>query len=188
MEEDDLDDELAFFDELINEFERIANKLKELDKDEKIELDSESNNVFFALDAFSRLIVKEELLTTKNRNNIKALLQKIDNVNNSKIDGVKTNHMLGVSEEEKLLNKNISMLTTSKINLAYIMVNKNVLIIGGAENTSDKFDKIIKQAINRNLIPIRKQIELIENNDFDYLEIQNRIRKAITGEEKTKTM
>ena len=187
MEENDSDDELAFFGEMINEFDNVANKLKEYNKEEKTSFD-ETSNVFFALDAFSRLIIKEELLSSKNRNNIKALLQKIDNINNSKIEGVKTNHMLGVSEEEKLLNKNISMLTTSKFVIAYIMVNKSVLIIGGAENTTDKFDKIIRQAINRNIIPIKKQIALIEENDFDYIELQSRIIKSIVGEEeKVKT-
>ena len=189
MNENDLDDELVFFGELINEFDSVASKLKETTKKEENDVEIDGGNVFFALDAFSRLIIKEELLSSKNRNSIKTLLQKVDNISNSKIDGVKTNHMLGVSEEERILNKNISMLTTSKIKLAYIMVNKSVLIIGGAENTNDKFDRIIKQAINKNIVPIKKQIALIEENDFDYIELQNRIIKAIIGEEeKAKAM
>ena len=182
MDETNLDDELVFFGEIINEFTDIANKLNELSNNEIIENNELDNNVFFALDAFNRLIIKDDLLMEKNRSNIKALLQKISNINNSKIEGVKTNHMLGMVEEENLLGKNISMLTTSKVRLAYIMVGKNILIINGDNHEIDKFDKVIKQAINKNIVPIKRQISLIEENNLDYIELQSKIVRAIMEE------
>ena len=187
MDESNLDDELSFFNEMINEFNEIANKLKELMKEDTDSIDNYQNNVFFALDAFNRLIINEEILNDKNQSSIKALLRKIVNVSNSKFEGVKTNHMLGVSEEEKMLGKNISMLTTSKIKLAYIMIGKCILIIDGVANNNDKFDKIIKLAINKNIIPIRKQIALISESDLDYLNLQNMIINEIIGEEVEET-
>ena len=183
IDENDLDDEIVFFAEMLNEFETIAIKLSSFISDEKIDTNEMGNNVYFALDAFNRLLIKEELLSSKNRSSIKALLEKIDNVNNSKIDGVRTNHMLGVSNEEEILGKNISMLTTSKMKLAYIMVGKSVLIIAGDTTNSDKFDKVVRLAINKNLVPIKKQIMLIEDSNLDYIELQNRIINDIIGEE-----
>ena len=189
MDENDLDDEIAFFSEMLNEFETIAIKLSSYIRDEKIETNEMGNNVYFALDAFNRLLVKKELLSLRNRSSIKALLEKIENVNNSKIDGVKTNHMLGVSNEEEILGKNISMLTTSKMMLAYIMVGKSVLIIAGDTTNSDKFDKVVRLAINKNIVPIKKQIMLIEDSNLDYIELQNKIINEIIGEEiKEKTI
>lgn len=186
MDENDLDDELVFFQEMLNEFETIAIKLSSYIKDEKTEENEMGNNVYFALDAFNRLLVKDELLSSKNRSSIKALLDKLDNINNSKIDGVKTYHMLGVNDEEEILGKNISMLTTSKMKLAYILVGKNVLIIAGDTTNSDKFDKIVKLAINRNIIAIKKQIMLIEDSNLDYIDLQNNIINEIIGEELNK--
>ena len=186
MDENDLDDELVFFQEMLNEFESIAIKLFSFIKNEKIGTNEMGNNVYFALDAFNRLLVKEDLLSSKNRSSIKALLDKVDNINNSKIEGVKTNHMLGVSDEEEILGKNISMLTTSKMKLAYIMVGKNILIIAGDTNNSDKFDKIVRLAINKNIVPIKKQIMLIEDSNLDYIKLQKDIINEIIGEEVNK--
>ena len=178
-----LDDELVFFQEMINEFNEIANKLVQLTKDNEEELDEFENNVFFALDAFNRLIINEELLSEKNRSSLKALFHKIENTSNSKIDGVKTNRMLGVSEEEKVLGKNISMLTTSKIKLAYIMVGKKVLVIDGVDNNNDKFDRIVRLAISKNIVPIKKQIAWISENNLDYCNLQKTIISEIMGED-----
>jgi len=186
LEETNLDDELLFFEEMLNEFNTTANTLVSLIQEEKKVANGLENNIFFALDAFNRLIISEELVNN-NRSNIKALLQKLSEINNSKIEGVKTNHMLGVSEEEKILDKKISMVITSKIRLAYIMVGKSILIIGGTDNASDKFDHIVKLAVNKNIIPIRKQISYIEDNNLDYLNIQNTIIQSVMGEEKEKT-
>ncbi len=183
MDENDLDDELVFFQEMLTEFNVIANKLSSLNKKEQENNNEIDNNVYLALDAFNRLIVKDELLMEKNRSKLKALLQKVNNVNDSKIDGVKMNHVLGVDDEEKMLNRNISMLTTGKIRIAYVMVGKSVLIIGGTDNPNDKFDRLIKLSVNKNIIPIKRQISLIEENNLDYIDLQNKILKAIMGEE-----
>ena len=189
LEETNIEDELLFFEEMINEFVLSANRLNSLIKEEKEEIDSLGNNIFFALDAFNRLIIDNELLGGNNRSNIKALLQKITEVNNSKIEGVKTNHVLGVTEEERLLGRKISMVITSKIRLAYIMVGKSILIIGGTNNSNEKFDHLVKLAVNKNIIPIKKQISYIEDNNLDYINMQNTIIQSIIGEEKKeKTM
>ena len=169
----DLDDEIVFFNEMIEEFNNIAKFLNDLvitEKEEKTEI---SNNVYFAIDAFNRTFI-DEILTEKNIGSIRAFLQKAENINNSKIEGVKTNHMLGVEEEEKILGKNISMVTTSKVKLAYIMVNKNMLIIGGCD-TNDRIDQVVRFIINKHLFRIKNQIALIEKEDLDYIELQNRI-------------
>ena len=183
-----LDDELLFFGEMINEFDSVANTLKSLVKlDKEIENDN-YNNVFFALDAFNRLLIKEELLNSKNRSSIKAFIQKTNNISNSKIDGVKTSHMLGVDEAEKILGRNISFLVTSKVMLAYVMVGKNIFIITGDTTNTDRFDKVVNRIVEHNIISIRRQISLIEENNFDYIELQNRILKTIVeGETKENT-
>ena len=186
--ENDFDDELAFLQEMILEFESIANKLKELDKQKEIVVDENTNKVFFALDAFNRLLIDEDLLFNKNRSGIKAIIQKVSGITNSKIDGAKTSHMLGVEEAEQILGKNISLLVTSKLLLAYVMVGKNVLIITGENINTDKFDKIVNRTVERNIIPIKRQIELIEEKDLDYLEYQNKIIDDIIGEEEKKVM
>ena len=180
MESSDLDDELVFFNEMIGEFENNVCRLKPLITSEEEIIDVADNNIYFALDIFNRLLIKD-LLTDKNINNIRALIQKVDVVENSRIDGVKTNHMLGVSEEEKMLGKNISMLTTSKLRLAYITVNKNILILGGIDN-NDKFDHLIKVIVNKNMFAIKNQISLIEKEDINYIELQNRIIDDILKE------
>lgn len=184
VDENDLDYNLAFFNALIEEFEMIANKLKSLSKEESKDDDDEpENNVFFALDPFNRLLIKEELLSTRNRASIKALIEKASSTNNSKIDGLRTSHMLGVSDAERILGKNISLLVTSRLFLAYIMVDKNVLIIAGETNNITGFDKIVNRIVERNAVSLRRQIELISENNLDYLDLQNRIIKNITGEE-----
>ena len=185
MEYGDLDDEIVFFNEMIGEFDNVARMLNSLISNDK-EADTIINsNIYFALDIFNQIYIKE-LLNEKTISNIRALLQKADNISNSKIEGVKTNHMLGVSEEEKILGKNISMITTSKLKLAYVMVNKNILIIGGCD-TNDRIDQVVRYIVGKNPSIIKKQIELIEQEDLNYIEIQNEIISDIL-EEKTKVL
>ena len=182
----DLDGEIVFFHEMIGEFENLANILNGLMSINSINDDLENSNVYFALDAFNRLIIKKELLVDKNKSSIKALLQKADSINNARIEGVRTNHMLGVEDEEKLLGKSISMVTTSKMKLAYIVINKNILIISGVANNNEKFDRVVKLAVNKNMFAIKNQISLIEEEDLDYIELQNRIINSIIGEDSKK--
>ena len=182
MEENDLDDELKFFQEMLNEFDDIADKLNSLSKDSKEVDDEISNNVFFALNAFNHLIIDEDVLE-ENKSNIKALFQKADNITNARIEGVKTYHMHGVEEEEKELGKNISMIVTSKVKLAYIMVNKSILIVSGADFNNARFDRIVKLAINNNMLAIKKQIALITENNLDYIEMQEGIVKNYLKDE-----
>ena len=185
MDDKDLDDELVFFNEMIGEFDNNANSLTKYFKNDKETDDEINSNVYFALDAFNRVLISE-LLNERNISSVEALLRKVDNVDNSRIEGVKTYHMLGVSDEEKKLGRNISMLATSKLKLAYVMVNKNVLIIGGTDNNG-KLDRVIRSIINKNNYVIQNQIALIENENLDYIELQNRIISNILGE-KTKVM
>ena len=181
MDDNDLDDELVFFDEMINEFDNIANTLKSFTRIEEKISSAIDNNVFFALNAFGYMLMDPDLL--KNKSGIRALLQKANNVNNSKIDGVKTSHMLGISEAERLLGKNISLLTTSKLMLAYVMVGKNIFIITGATANTDRFDKMVNRIVGNNINRLEKQIEQIENSDLDYIKMQKEIVEAIIGEE-----
>ena len=169
----DLDDELAYFNVLIDDFQSIADYLIGLIPNNK-EMDSENeNSIYFALDSFNRVII-DEIVNDRNLSSIKALIEKIVNVSNSKIEGVKTNHMLGVENEEKLLGKNISMITTSKVKLAYVMVGKSILIIAGCDVT-DRIDIAVRLAVKKNLFAIKKQISEIEQEDADYIELQNEI-------------
>ena len=183
------DDDLIFLEEVINEFSQIGNKLNSLDNAILDENNNKNNNVFFLLDAFNRLIINDDIIKEQNISNLKALIEKLANISNAKIEGVKTYHMLGVDDLEKILGKNISMLTTSKMRLAYVTVGKSILIIQGSDTTSNRFDKDVKIAITRNIVPIRKQIELIQDNDIDYIELQNKILSSILEHgEKEKTL
>jgi hypothetical protein len=167
------------------EFESLGNILNGFEFKNEQEDESETK-VFFALDAFNHLIVNEDIISPKNRSNLKALFEKTEDICNSHIEGVKTNAMLGVDDAEKILGKNISMLTTSKMRLAYIVVNKNILIIQGTTNSSARFDKLVRIAVARNIVSIREQIRAIMDNDADYLESENAIIKRIMGETEVK--
>lgn len=189
MEEIDLDSEIVFFHEMIEEFNHIANLLNEIIKVDEQNEEVTNNNVYFALDAFNRLIINKDLLVDKNKSSIKALFQKADSINNARIEGVKTNPVLGVEDEEKLIGKTISMITTSRMKLAYIVVNKNILIITGVDNSNERFDRLVKLAVNKNLFAIKNQIALIESEDVNYIELQNQIIDGILGEkEENKTL
>ena len=189
MEKVDLDSEIVFFCEMIDEFNHIANLLNEIIKVDEQNEEVTNNNVYFALDAFNRLIINKDLLVDKNKSSIKALFQKADSINNARIEGVKTNPVLGVEDEEKLIGKTISMITTSRMKLAYIVVNKNILIITGVDNSNERFDRLVKLAVNKNLFAIKNQIALIESEDVNYIELQNQIIDGILGDkEENKTL
>ena len=180
--DDNSEDELDLLGEMIDEFETLCNMLNNYQIGDEID-NSVDAKVFFALDAFNHLIVNEDIVEVKNRSSLKALFEKIENNNNRGIEGVKTNHMLGVEDAERILGKNISMLATSKMRLAYVVVDKNILIIEGTTNNSVRFDKLVRLAISRNIVAIKGQIEAIHNNDADYFELENNIIKQIMGEE-----
>lgn len=184
----DLDSEMVFFHEMISEFEGILNKLSGFQLGNNITDDVNSHSIYFALDSFNRIIINQELLLDKNKSSIKALLQKADTINNARIEGVKTYHMLGIDNAEKLLGKTISMITTSKMKIAYIVVNKSVLIITGVDINDEKFDRKVEKAVNDNLRAIKNQITLIEQGNIDYIEFQNKIINGITGEEEAKKL
>ncbi len=184
----DLDFEISYFSELINEFYGLIDKLNSFsipEREEEIELDTDDfsiSNVFFALDPFNRVII-DELLTEKNMSNLRALLQKINDVTNSRIEGVKTNPVQGVKFAEDLINEKISMITTSKLKLAYIVVNKKVLILCGTDG-NERIEGLVNALAKDASFTIRKQIELLkkENIDFDYLERQQKVIDRIMGE------
>ena len=179
----DLDDELIFFQEMINEFGKMADKLKSFIKVEEKISDDIENNVFFAINAFGQIIANDYSLITKNKSNIKAILQKANNISNSRIDGIKTSHMLGVEESERILGKNISLLVTSKIMLAYVIVGKNILIIAGDTNGTTHFDKVVNRTIEHYGNQLRAQIKMIEEDDLDYIESQKERIKSFFDEE-----
>lgn len=178
-------EEIAFINEEILELDRVARNLRELVKEEKNTEEQDEYNVFFLVDGMSRLVIPEDLIN-ENRRNIMALLRKSANMDNANIEGVKTNRMLGVSDTERLIGKNLSMITTSKIILSYITVGKNILVITGTKVTDDTIKNDTISAINRNYMGIKRQIAYIEDSDLDYLDLQNNIIKNIIEEESTK--
>ena len=185
----DLKDELDYLDEMIKEFNETIQTVLKFDYDKNGDKVHEKNilKTFFALDAFNRLLIDKDLLID-NQSSVIALIEKIAGSVNAKIEGARTNHMLGVSDLEKLLEKNISMITSSKIMLAYIVVDDSVLIISGTLAGSDKFNHEIISTVKRNIVSIRRQIELIKHNDLDYVELQNSILKTIIQDDDEKTM
>jgi len=179
-------EEVLFIEEEIVELEDFADKIKKyLNVEQKNEKIQEDYNVFFLIDGLNRLVIPKELIED-NRRNVETIIRKSSNMDNADIDGVRTNRMLGVSDSERLIGKNISMITTSKLILSYITVGKNILIITGTKVTDDTIKNNTVSAINRNFMAIKRQIAYIEDNDLDYLDLQNQIIKNILEEEKVK--
>lgn len=183
---DKLKEEFFFINEEISELESVAEKIRSLIKTDEIQKQtSDEYNVFFLVDGMDRLVISEELIHD-NRRNIMTLLRKSVDMDNADISGVRTNRMLGVNDTERLIGKNISMLTTSKVILSYITVGKNILVITGTKVTDDTIKNDTISAVNRNFMAIKRQIAYIEDSDLDYYEFQNYIIKKILEDEKEK--
>ena len=186
MNTDKLSGEISFFQELIREFKNIANTINELYQEEiDEEVDEENNKVFFATDPFKRLIVNKEIISS-NKNSINAFIRKVNSSNNHVIEGIKAIHMLGVADTEELLGKTIYLLSTTNYKMAYIMVNDCVLVLGIADTSDTKFNNAFNHIIRGGFLAIKDQINMIENGNKDYIELQKGFIKELLSENEMK--
>jgi hypothetical protein len=157
-----LNGEIAYFKDLLNNFDKVIDKFQELNYDIKKE-----RNIFYALDPFNRLIPNKDLLSNF-KNNIKELFKKCRNV---KISDDK--------EIEDLLKKNVNVININNYLLSYIEINNNILLLSITESDDNKPDKWLTRLIKRNIIPLKKQINLIEEMNKDYIELQREINEEL---------
>ena len=83
--------------------------------------------------------------------------------------------MPGVSDLENVIKKSIMVFTINDINTVFIQVNNSILIIYASKVSIDNFERNVRHVVAKNIVPIKKQIELIINNDIDYIELEKRI-------------
>lgn len=159
-----LNGEIAYFKDLLNNFDRVIEKMQELTNDNQKEI---INNIFYALDPFNRLIPNKDLLSIYNKG-FKKLIQKFNNVST-----------LTDKEIEALLKKKVNYINTDDYLLSYIEINNNILVLSITNPEDNKFDKWINRLIKRNIIPIKKQIRLIEEMNNDYIELQKEIAEEL---------
>ena len=181
MDNANLSGEVSFFEELINEFGMIAEKIKGLYEEEEEIEDDETRKVFFALDPFNRLIPNTSIIAN-NKNSINAFIKKVNNSNNHVIDGVNVVHMQGVEEIEELLGKTIYLLSTTNYKMPYIMINDCVLVLAISTSTNTKFNNAFTHIVKGGLLPIRRQMGLIEDRNQDYIDLENDLLKDLLSE------
>lgn len=169
MEVHNLIDEIVFFKEMLDKFDKNIEKVSSLLK-EKSENYEEVNDIFFALDPFNRLIMNKSLLIN-NIDSINSVTKKeFDDENNSSQE---------LFESEELLKRKVYLLSTDNYKLAYVMVNNCVLVLGIDDNSNTKFNSILNRVVRTNLLAIRKQINLILQMDDNYIALQNEIKEDI---------
>ncbi len=176
-----LSGEVSFFEELINEFGMISEKIKGLYEEEEEIEDDDTRKVFFALDPFNRLIPSTSLLAN-NKNSINTFIKKVNSSNNHIIDGINVVHMQGVEEIEELLGKTVYLLSTSNYKMPYIMINDCVLVLAISSSSDTKFNNAFSHIVKGGLLPIRRQMALIEDRNQDYIDLENDLLKDILSE------
>lgn len=160
-----LNGEIKYFRELVDEYKEDLDKIRNLIKSNKIILEG---STLFALNSFNRLIVDPELI--KNDPDVETFVDNYD-TRDKTIRVVQMN----IPELEELLRREIYMVTTPKSRLAYIMVNNCALILMGTSINDNKFNQKLNNIVRLNLLAIRKQIELISERNDDYLDLEKEI-------------
>ena len=179
IDEVSFDDEISYYNEKMREWNEVADYLKKILDSQKKE--NGQYNVFFALDAFNRLIIDERLLSKENLNSVST-----SSLNKESNEDIFHNFV----ECSDLLKNKIMYLETDKVKLVYLIINDNILILSGTNQLVDdiKFDTMMNLTIYKNIIPIKKQIKLLEEKDINYLDIQNQIIETIINKEMNHNM
>ena len=163
LEDEDVEDDLLCLEELVNDFTEIVNKIQAFTLN-KSEEKKDNKGVYFALDAFNRLIINQDILV----DNAKVYESILDS-------NIHPYHMPGVSDLENVIKKSIMVFNINDINTVFIQVNNSILIIYASKVSIDNFERNVRHVVAKNIVPIKKQIELIINNDIDYIELEKRI-------------
>ena len=163
LEDEDVEDDLLCLEELINDFSETGNIIKAFTHNKKEDV-IDNKGVYYALDAFNRLIIGKDILEING--------SVYENILESNI---RPYHMPGVSDLETVIKKSIMVFNANDVNTVFIQVNNSILIIYASKVSSDNFERNVRQIMARNIVPIKKQIELIINNDIDYIELEKEV-------------
>ena len=167
IEEIEIDDELVNFKEMLNQLSKISDSIRNIKSNR-----CKENKVFFALDAFNRLIINDDILS---ENDLLLICKKCFAsdilINNNQI-----------------LQDDVYYYNTTISKYAYLKVDDNILILTG-ENIhydDDRFYRLAENTIKKNALPIKKQIQLIKNNSLEYIELENQIIDYIMNKKTNK--
>ena len=167
IEEIEIDDELVNFKEMLNQLSKISDSIRNIKSNR-----CKENKVFFALDAFNRLIINDDILS---ENDLLLICKKCF-----------TSDIL--INNNQILQDDVYYYSTTISKYAYLKVDDNILILTG-ENIhydDDRFYRLAENTIKKNALPIKKQIQLIKNNSLEYIELENQIIDYIMNKKTNK--